>query len=366
MKIVLERSVLLKALDHLRNIVERRNTIPILSNILVEANATKLKLTATDIDMEASEVVEAVSDKAGATTLPAHLLHDIVRKLPDGSQVTIEVGEHTAAVKAGRSKFNLSTLPKEDFPPLSVGKMSHSFTMPASAPAKLIGAVRMSMSTEETRYYLNGFYLHDKDGKLCAVSTDGHRLTRYVTDLPDGAGRMPGIIVPRRASGEILRLLGDAEGDATFSLSDTKIELVFGNITVRSKLIDGNFPPYERVIPADNSNVLEVVARDLSAAIDRVSTVTSSRTAPVKLSMSGGTLSLATRNPEAGQADEDLAAEYAGTPMDIGFNGRYLREMLDEIETPNVRMLLADAGSPALIEAIGDTSVMYVLMPLRF
>lgn len=366
MHFTIERSALLKTLDHLRGIVERRNTIPILSNALMEVSNGKLKMTATDLDIEVSETVTVAMDKSGATTVPAHLFHEIVKKMPDGGQVSVESADHQVVVKCGRSRFVLATLPKEDFPSFTADGLKHSFTMSAPAMAKMISVVRMSMSTEETRYYLNGFYLHPHEGRLRAVSTDGHRLTRYEAELPEGGEGMPGIIVPRRAAGEILRLLGDADGDVEFSASDTKIVLEFGNITIRSKLVDGTFPPYERVIPSGNENILEVPARALGAALDRVSVVMSERGAPVRLALSSGAMALSCRSSQGSTSDEDLEVEYAGQPLEIGFNSRYLGDMLAQIDTPSVRVLMGDAGSPAILEPIGaDTGILYVLMPLR-
>lgn len=367
MHIVTERGPLLRTLDHLRGVVEKRNTIPVLSNVLIAASGGKVTMTATDLDLEVTETFEAGVLKGGATTVPAHLFHEIVRKLPEGGQVSIELGETGAVVKCGRSRFVLATLPREDFPTMEAGGMQTKFTIAASALANMIAKVKTSMSTEETRYYLNGFFLEAKNDRLRAVSTDGHRLTRFETDLPDGAAGMKGIIVPRRAAGEIQRLLSDTEADVEFSASESKIMLVVGGITIKSKLVDGTYPPYERVIPTGNANTLEADVAELASTIERVCVVHSSRTSPVKLTMDGMTMTIYARDSQSSaEAVDDLPVEYSGQKLEIGFNHRYLNDILAQVKTGSVRFLFGDAGSPAIIEPLGESGTLYLLMPVRF
>ena len=372
MKINVERGAFLKALNHVQSVVERRNTIPILSNVLIEAAKGQLKLTATDLDIEIVEGLPADVLRNGSATAPAHMLYDIVRKLPDGAQVQVELLSSEGgrlAVSAGTSRFELSCLPREDFPQMAAGALPHKFRLAADDLKRIIGKTRFAISTEETRYYLNGIYLHAaKDAKppvLRAVATDGHRLARYELELPDGAADMPGVIVPRKTVGELVKLLDDADGAIDISLSDTKIQFGFNGAELTSKLIDGNFPPYERVIPSGNDKSLVLEAREFAQSVDRVSTISADKTRAVKLNLSKDKVTLSVVNPESGTATEDVSATYSAGALEIGFNARYLLDITSQIEGKEVRFLLSDAGSPAIIEDAEDARTLYVLMPLR-
>jgi DNA polymerase-3 subunit beta len=371
MKINVERGALLKALNHVQSVVERRNTIPILSNVLIEAGKGELKLTATDLDIEIVEALPADVLRNGSATAPAHMLYDIVRKLPDGAQVQAELLASEGgrlAVSAGTSRFELACLPREDFPQMTAGALPHKFRL-AADDLKLIDKTRFAISTEETRYYLNGIYLHAaKDTKpkvMRAVATDGHRLARYELELPDGAADMPGVIVPRKTVGELRKLLDDADGAIDVSLSDTKVQFGFNGVELTSKLIDGNFPPYERVIPSGNDKSLALEAKEFAQSVDRVSTISADKTRAVKLNLAKDKVTLSVVNPESGTATEDVGATYSAGALEIGFNARYLLDITSQIEGKEVRFLLSDAGSPAIIEDAEDTRTLYVLMPLR-
>jgi DNA polymerase III subunit beta len=372
MKINVERGAFLKALGHVQNVVERRNTIPILSNVLIQAAKGRVKLTATDLDIEIVESLPADVLRNGAATAPAHMLYDIVRKMPEGTQVQAEVLSGDAgrlAVSAGSVRFELACLPQEDFPQMSAGALPHRFRLDASDLIALIEKTRFAISTEETRFYLNGIYLHAaKDGKephLRAVATDGHRLARYELGLPDGASDIPGVIVPRKTVAELRRLLEDAEDGIEIGLSDTKIQFTFAGVELTSKLIDGSFPDYQRVIPTANDKVLTLDAKDFSQAVDRVSTISADRTRAVKLNLDNDRVTLSVVNPESGTATEELGANYRADAIEIGFNARYLLDITGQIAGKDVRFLLADAGSPTLIEDTEDGRTLYVLMPMR-
>ena len=372
MRLVIERGELLRALGHVASVVERRTTIPILSNVLLKASGQALELKATDLEREVIEEVRAEVAAPGAVTVPAHILHDIVRKLPDGAQVQVELLSSEGgrlAVSAGSSRFELSCLPREDFPQMAAGALPHKFRLAADDLKRIIGKTRFAISTEETRYYLNGIYIHAaKDAKppvMRAVATDGHRLARYELELPDGAADMPGVIVPRKTVGELVKLLDDADGAIDISLSDTKIQFGFNGVELTSKLIDGNFPPYERVIPAGNDKALALEAREFAQSVDRVSTISADKTRAVKLNLSKDKVTLSVVNPESGTATEDVGATYSAGALEIGFNARYLLDITSQIEGKEVRFLLSDAGSPAIIEDAEDTRTLYVLMPLR-
>jgi len=371
MKINVERSAFLKALGHVQSVVERRNTIPILSNVLIQAAKGKLTLTATDLDIEIVETIPSDVLRNGSATAPAHMLYDIVRKMPDGAQVQAELltgDSGRLAVSAGSIRFELACLPQEDFPQVSAGALPHRFRVGASDLMALIDKTRFAISTEETRFYLNGIYLHANDGDtktLRAVATDGHRLARYDLELPDGASGIPGVIVPRKTIAELRRLLEDAEGAIEIGLSDTKIQFNFNGVELTSKLIDGSFPEYQRVIPTGNDKVLTIDAKEFSHAVDRVSTISADKTRAVKLNIDSDRVTLSVVNPESGTATEDLGANYSAEAMEIGFNARYLLDITGQVEGKEVRFLLHDSGSPTLIEDTEDGRTLYVLMPMR-
>jgi DNA polymerase-3 subunit beta len=371
MKVTVERAELLKSLGHVHRVVERRNTIPILANVLIKADKGKLSLKATDLDLEVTDSIAAEVSPAGATTVPAHMFYEIVRKLPEGAQIVIEGSGDRAvlSIRAGRSRFTLQTLPESDFPDLAAGEMSHSFTLPAADLKRLIDKTQFAISTEETRYYLNGIYLHAagsaKSATLRAVATDGHRLAQCELPLPEGAAGMPGIIVPRKTVGEVQRLIETGEGEVSIELSAGKIRFTIGNVVLTSKLIDGTFPDYARVIPANNDKLLTVDKKDFEAAVDRVSTVSSERGRAVKLSITGGRLVLSVTNPDSGSATEELEVDYDADPLDIGFNSRYLLDIAAQIEGEVAQLKLADPGSPTLIQDKDSKGALYVLMPKR-
>jgi DNA polymerase-3 subunit beta len=371
MKVTVERAELLKSLGHVHRVVERRNTIPILANVLIRAEKAALNLKATDLDLEVIESISADVGPGGSTTVPAHMFYEIVRKLPEGSQVVLEASGDRAvlAIRAGRSRFTLQTLPESDFPDLAAGDMTHKFTLAAADVKKLINKTQFAISTEETRYYLNGIYLHvagsGKTSTLRAVATDGHRLAQAELDVPAGASGMPGIIVPRKTVAEVQRLIEDSEAEISIELSSVKIRFTIGNVVLTSKLIDGTFPDYGRVIPAGNDKELVVDKKDFEAAVDRVSTVSSERGRAVKLSLSSGKLILSVTNPDSGSATEELEVEYDSDAIDIGFNSRYLLDIANQLDGEVAVLRLADPGSPTLIQDKDANGALYVLMPMR-
>jgi DNA polymerase-3 subunit beta len=371
MKITVERAELLKSLGRVHRVVERRNTIPILANVLVKAEKGALSLKATDLDLEVIDSIAAEVSPGGATTVPAHMFYDIVRKLPEGAQVVIEASGDRAvlAIRAGRSRFTLQTLPDSDFPDLAAGDMTHSFTLSAADFKRLIDKTQFAISTEETRYYLNGIYLHTagtgKAATLRAVATDGHRLAQCELPLPGGATGMPGVIVPRKTVGEVQRLIETGEGDVAIELSAGKILFTIGQVVLTSKLIDGTFPDYARVIPVNNDKLLTVDKKDFEAAVDRVSTVSSERGRAVKLSISGGRLLLSVTNPDSGSATEEIEVDYDADPLQLGFNSLDLHAIAAQIEGEVAQLKLADPGSPTLIQDKDAKGALYVLMPMR-
>ena len=374
MKLTIERGALLKALGHVQSVVERRNTIPILSNVLLRADAGAgagiLALSATDMDLEIVERVPSRIEGAGRTTAPAHTLYDIVRKLREGAQIEIEAsGERSAMVlRSGRSTFTLACLPPEDYPVMASGDLAYNFTLTAAELRSLVDRTRFAISTEETRYYLNGIYLHttknDEVPVIRAVATDGHRLARVEMVMPEGAAGMPGIIIPRKTVIELRKLVDESDDEIQVSLSETKIRFATGEAALTSKLIDGTFPDYDRVIPSNNDKILEVKCKDFAEAVDRVSTISTEKSRAVKLAIGNGSLLVCATSPESGTAEEEIEVRYPGTPLEIGFNSRYLLDIAEQIGE-GVQFKMSDAGSPTIVRDSADASALYVLMPMR-
>ncbi len=371
MKISIERATLLKAVSHAQSVVERRNTIPILANVLIEAEGAEVRFRATDLDIEVVDKVEAMVERAGATTVSATTLNEIVRKLPDGAQVTLtdDGTSGRLTIEAGRSNFSLATLPKEDFPVMATSEYSANFSAQASVLRRLFDKSKFAISTEETRYYLNGVYMHISDAEggkvLRCVATDGHRLARIDADLPENASEMPGVIVPRKTVGELRKLLDEDDMQIAVSVSETKVRFATPEITLTSKVIDGTFPDYTRVIPQGNTRKLEVDAADFAKAVDRVATVSSERSRAVKLSLDEDRLVLSVNAPDSGAAEEELAVAYGDERLEIGFNAKYLLEIASQVDRENAVFLFNSAGDPTLMREGNDTSAVYVVMPMR-
>jgi DNA polymerase-3 subunit beta len=371
MKATIERATLLRCLSHVQSVVERRNTIPILSNVLIEASLDgAVKIMATDLDLQVVETMGAVSVEApGAITVSAHLLFDIARKLPDGSQVSIETADNRMTVKAGRSRFSLPTLPRDDFPVIVEGELPTSFELGAATLAQLIDRTRFAISTEETRYYLNGIFLHVSDEELKAAATDGHRLARYTLARPDGAQAMPDVIVPRKCIGELRKLLEEAlDTNVEIDLSASKIRFTLGGengVVLTSKLIDGTFPDYSRVIPTGNDKLLRLDPKSLYEGVDRVATIATEKTRAVKMALENDRVTLSVTSPDNGTAAEEVPADYSSEGFEIGFNANYLKDILGQIEGDTVELHLADPGAPTLIRQNEKSPALYVLMPMR-
>jgi DNA polymerase-3 subunit beta len=372
MRLTIERSALLKALNHVQSVVERRNTIPILSNVLMSAQGDSLKLTATDLDIEISEAAPAEVERGGQTTAPANYLYDFVRKLPENAPVKLEVSgdDPRLFISAGKSRLHLPILPAGDFPSMPSDGFETKFEIEPTDLARLIDKTRFAISTEETRYYLNGIFMHvatNAEGAevLRAVATDGHRLALADAPAPKGAKGMPGVIVPRKTIGELKRLLDDASDMVEISVSAQKIRFALGDAVLTSKLIDGSFPEYARVIPKNNSKKLKIDNKAFSEAVDRVATVSAERSRSVRLALEKGKMTLTVNNPDAGVATEDLPADYKDDAMEIGFNAKYLMDVAQQIEGEEALFELADSGSPTLVRDEADEQALYVLMPLR-
>jgi DNA polymerase III subunit beta len=373
MKLKADRASLLKALAHVQSVVEKRNTIPILANVMLAVRDGKLTLTATDMEIAIVEDVPASTTRNGACTAPAATLYEIVRKLPEAAEVELDHrgGDAQLELRSGRYDTKLVVLPTEDFPSMTAGSLPHRFSVSAQQLRGLIDRTRFAISTEETRYYLNGIYLHaaETDGTrvLRAVATDGHRLARVEEPLPEGAGSMPGVIIPRKTVAELRKLLEEMSGNVEIGLSDTRIQFQLDAIVLTSKLIDGTFPEYERVIPRGNDKVLRVGKRDFADAVGRVAAISTERSRPVKLSLQRDRLELSASSPEQGTATEELEADhvsYEAGPLEIGFQARYLNDITDQINE-QVEFRFADGTAPTVVMDAADASALYVLMPMR-
>ncbi|HEY5722296.1 MAG TPA: DNA polymerase III subunit beta [Allosphingosinicella sp.] len=369
MKATIERAVLLRSLGHVQSVVERRNTIPILSNVLIEAGEDgTIRLMATDLDLQINETVEANVSQAGATTVSAHTLFDIARKLPEGSQVELAAAEGKMQVNAGRARFNLATLPRDDFPVIAEGDLPTRFELPAATLRQIIDKTRFAISTEETRYYLNGIFIHASDEAqpvLKAAATDGHRLARVTVPCPAGAEKMPDVIIPRKCVAELRKLLEEVDGTVQVSLSETKIRFGLGSAILTSKLIDGTFPDYSRVIPTANDKLLKIDPRSFEEGVDRVATIASEKTRAVKMALERDKVTLSVTSPENGTAAEEVPGDYASEGFEIGFNARYLLDILGQIEGDTCEIHLADAAAPTLLRENDKAPALYVLMPMR-
>jgi DNA polymerase III subunit beta len=370
MKATIERATLLKSLGHVQSVVERRNTIPILSNVLIEASENgAIKLTATDLDLQIVETLVGDVEIAGSTTVSAHTLFEIARKMADGSQVQLHAADGRMAVNAGRARFSLGTLPREDFPMIAEGELPTSFELPATSLIQIIDKTRFAISTEETRYYLNGIFLHvTEDGgpNLRAAATDGHRLARVTLPRPNGADGMPDIIIPRKCVAEIRKLLDESgDNNIQIDLSASKIRFTFDNAILTSKLIDGTFPDYTRVIPTGNDKLLKIDPKSFAEGVDRVATIATEKTRAVKMALDKDKITLSVTSPENGTAAEEVPGSYSSDGFEIGFNARYLLDILGEIKGDTVELHLADASAPTLIRENDKSPALYVLMPMR-
>jgi DNA polymerase-3 subunit beta len=369
MKATIERATLLRSLGHVQSVVERRNTIPILSNVLIEASEDgTIRLMATDLDLQINETVEANVSQAGATTVSAHTLFDIARKLPEGSQVELAAAEGKMQVNAGRARFNLATLPRDDFPVIAEGDLPTAFELPGATLRQIIDKTRFAISTEETRYYLNGIFIHASDEAqpvLKAAATDGHRLARVTVPCPAGAEKMPDVIIPRKCVAELRKLLEEVDGTVQVSLSETKIRFGLGSAILTSKLIDGTFPDYSRVIPTANDKLLRIDPRSFEEGVDRVATIASEKTRAVKMALERDKVTLSVTSPENGTAAEEVPGDYASEGFEIGFNARYLLDILGQIEGDTCEIHLADAAAPTLLRENDKAPALYVLMPMR-
>ncbi len=374
MEFKINSSDLLKALSHIHGIVEVRHTLPILSNIILKAKDNELTLSSTNLDIYCADKIKAEVSLAGEISVSAITFFEIVKRLPSGSEVvmTMEEGENEIILKCGRSKFNLSTLKTDDFPIISDNDLSTNFVLSADELIRIIDKTKFAVSNEETRYYLNGIFLHKADRNsiqfLRAVATDGHRLAQYDIPLPQGAEEITGIIIPKKTIFELRKVLDDANGDVSISLNENKIKFAFNDLKIISKVIDGTFPDYTKVIPQNNNKNFKTNNNELKNAIDRVSAVAAneeSKSKAIKLSLEDNKLNLSVESQSKGSANELIDISYDGDKVDIGFNSKYIIDICNEVDGEEVDISLLDSVSPAIILDKTDENLFFVLMPMR-
>ena len=365
---------LLNALSHIHGIVEVRHTLPILSNIILEAKDDKLILSSTNLDIYCSDKIKAEVLQSGEVSVSAVTFFEIIKRLPSGSEVLMimEEGENEIRLTCGRSKFNLSTLKTDDFPIISDSDLSTNFVLSADELIRIIDKTKFAVSNEETRYYLNGIFLHkaerDSIQFLRAVATDGHRLAQYDIPLPQGAEDITGIIIPKKTIYELRKVLDDANGDVSVSLNENKIKFSFNDLKVVSKVIDGTFPDYTKVIPQKNDKNFKTNNSDLKNAIDRVSAVAAneeSKSKAIKFCIENNSLSLSVESQSKGSANEMIDVNYSGDKVDIGFNSKYIIDICNEVDGDEISISLSDSISPAIILDKTDENLFFVLMPMR-
>lgn len=369
MKFVVEKKNILKSLSHTQSIVEKHNTIPILSHVLFKTEKDKVVLTSTDLEISIVESFAAEIIEQGETTVSSHILYNIIRKISDVNdriEVSINKNSNRILLKSGNARFELASFPSNDFPVVSNLKMSHNFSLPAKILYKLINRTHFAMANEETRYYLNGVYLHIlNDNEMRFVATDGHRLAFMNTGLPEGYAKIPGVILSRKTVSELLKLIVDSTDDVDISLSETQVSFKLGSALLTSRLIDGVFPDYEQVIPKENDKVFKINIKSFAKVLDCISTVSSEKDNAVKMNLQKGKLLLSASNAEKGSAVDEIEVDYQGDNLNIGFNARYLLDVANQITEEFAEFSMRDSDTAITIKDINDNDALYVLMPMR-
>ena len=366
MRFVISREALIRPLQLVAGVVERRQTMPVLSNILLVAEQGMLSLTGTDLEVElvARIPIQELSEP-GSVTIPARKLMDICKSLSDDALVEISVSENKARLKAGRSRFSLATLPAADFPNVEDSPEAMTISLPQSALRQLIEKTGFSMAQQDVRYYLNGMLLEVREASLRAVSTDGHRLATCLTPVEADSELEHQIIVPRKGILELARLLQGGDSPVTLVIGSSHIRAVVGDFTFTSKLVDGKFPDYNRVIPRNGDKVLLGDRQELRQVFTRIAILSNEKYRGVRLNLSNGMLKVTANNPEQEEAEETLAIDYEGPDLEIGFNVNYLIDVLSILNSDVVRLILSDANSSALVQGYDENDALYVVMPMR-
>jgi DNA polymerase-3 subunit beta len=361
-----QRDTLLAPLQSVSGIVERRHTLPILSNVLLEKKGERLTLLATDIEIQITTVTDgAVGDGDGAVTVGARKLQEILRSLPDTGEITLLLEDKRLLVRAGKSRFSLQTLPADDFPRMTLTEgETRQFSMTQRAFRQLIGKTQYSMAAQDVRYYLNGLLLLVEGQELRAVATDGHRLAFASVAIDTELPRQE-LILPRKTVLELNRLLVDSDEPLNITLAANQIRFAFGSVVLVSKLIDGKFPDYERVVPATLRNHMTVARQTLMQAMQRAAILTNEKFRGIRVVLGDNSLKLIAANAEQEEAQEEIEVDYSGEAIDVGFNVGYLLDVLNNVHTDEVQWSFNDANSSALITVPGNDRFKYVIMPMR-
>jgi len=370
MKFKISRSIFFKTLSHLQGIVDKKNTLPILANILIEARDNQLILTSTDMDISIIEKISCNVLENGDTTINSQILYDIVRKIDDSSEIEIISNNgKLLTLRSEGSRFSLACLPKEDYPIIEMDKSGVNIVLNSKILFKLIDKTKFAISNEETRYFLNGLYFNvsneDDKNTVTLVGTDGHRLAKFSHDIDGHIDQVSGVIIPKKTIYELSKLLSEVEIDIDISISSNKIIFTIGDIVFISKLIDGSFPDYKRVIPNDNNNILKIDRDKLLSAVDRVSTIANEKSPVIKFKLLQNILNLNTVNNESSTATEDLKISYDGDEIEIGFNSKYIMDIVNNLEDNEISINLKDNTSPVIAKENSNTNLVYVLMPMR-
>lgn len=364
MNIQINRDTLLKPLSAVTGIVERRHTLPILSNLLLEARQDRLVLTATDLEMQISLSIETAVGGELSTTISAKKLLDICRSLPESADITMATQESRIQVRAGKSRFNLQTLPAADYPVMSKGQMQTEIKLSQRLLKRLFKQVEFAMAQQDIRYYLNGLLFEVSGNRLNVVGTDGHRLSYTSTELPQEYEKQE-LILPRKTVIELIKLLDDSEEEVSIETANGQVHFSFGEIRLISKVIDGKFPDYTRVIPVGHKNSFTIERMDILLSMQRASILSNEKYRGIRMVLSNGVLRMISTNSEQEEAEEELEIAYEGDPLDIGFNVTYMIDVLNNVGSDKVVFSFADANSSCLVTVPDDNDYKYVVMPMR-
>ena len=370
MKFNVSKVSLYKCLSHIQGIVDKKNSLPILSNILIEANENNITLSSTDMDVSVIEKISCKVIETGATTVNSQLFYDIIRKLPDTAEIElISNNSKILTIRATGSRFSLACLPKEDFPIIETSGEGSSIKLNAKTLFSLIEKTKFAISNEETRYFLNGLYFNvsnnSDDNTVTLVGTDGHRLAKFSYNIKEKLNELPGVIIPKKTIHELSKLLQEVDNEIEINVSSNKIIFYINDLLFISKLIDGSFPDYKRVIPSDNNNNLQINRQNLLSAVDRVSTVANEKSPVIKFKLLNNLLNLNTVNSENSTATEDIESSYSGDEFEIGFNSKYVMDIINNLEDDEINLSFKDSSSPITASEKSNPNLIYVLMPMR-
>jgi DNA polymerase-3 subunit beta len=366
MHFTIQREALLKPLQLVAGVVERRQTLPVLSNVLLVVEGQQLSLTGTDLEVElVGRVTLEEAAEPGEITVPARKLMDICKSLPSDALIDIRVDEQKLLVKAGRSRFSLSTLPANDFPTVEEGPGSLTFNLPQAKLRRLIERTSFAMAQQDVRYYLNGMLLEVQSGLLRAVATDGHRLAMCSMEAAIQQDGKHQVIVPRKGILELARLLTEQDAEVSIVLGQHHIRANTGEFTFTSKLVDGKFPDYERVLPRGGDKLVLADRQGLREAFSRTAILSNEKYRGIRLTLAAGLLKIQANNPEQEEAEEEIVVDYNGANLEIGFNVSYLLDVLGVMGTEQVRLILSDSNSSALLQEADNDDSAYVVMPMR-